>query len=120
MKHQQQRGMTLLGILFVFAIFGVFALAAVRLAPAFLEYQSVAKALDGLKSAGENTPAQITRSVEKGFDIGDVKSIDAKSLEISREDDQFVVRAEYDYKAPFIANVSFLVHFDKKVEIPAQ
>jgi Domain of unknown function (DUF4845) len=120
MNHRRQRGMTLLGILIILGVLGIFVLAAVQLAPAFLEYQTVAKALDGVKSAGETQPAQITRSIEKTFDIGDVKSIEAKEVEISREDDQLIVHAVYDYKAPFIANVSFLVHFDKRVEIPAQ
>lgn len=120
MKSGHQSGMTLLSIVFLVGVFGLFVVAGVKLAPAYLEYMNVAKALDGLKSAGETSPAAITRSIEKSFDINDVKSINAKGVEIERADDQLVVRAAYDYEAPFIANVSFLVHFDKKVEIPAQ
>jgi type II secretory pathway pseudopilin PulG len=120
MNHRRQRGMTLLGVLSILGVLGIFVLAAVRLAPAFLEYQTVAKALDSVKSSGETQPAQISRSIEKTLDLGDVKSIEAKDVEISREDDQLIVHAVYDYKAPFLANISFLVHFDKQVEIPAQ
>lgn len=120
MANRRQRGMTLISILFFFGVFGIFVIAAVKLAPAYLEYMNVAKAMDALKSGGENTPTAITRSLEKSFDINDVKSIGPKDIEVERQDDQLVVHAAYNYEAPFIANVSFLVHFDKKVEIPAQ
>ena len=117
----RQRGMTLLGILFVFAVLGVFVVAGVKLLPGYLEYMNVAKAMDALKSGADGTsPAAITRSLEKQFDISDVKSIDAKSVEVSRQDGALVVHAAYDYTTPYIGNVSFLIHFDKTVEIPGQ
>lgn len=117
----RQRGMTLLGILFMFAVFGVFAVAAVKLVPGYLEYMNVAKAMDSLKSGADGSnAASITRSLEKSFDISDVKSIEAKQVEVARQDDVLVVHAAYDYVTPFLGNVSFLIHFDKTIEIPAQ
>jgi len=119
--HRRQRGMTLLGILFLFAVFGVFVLAAVKLTPGYLEYLNVAKALDSLKGGADGaSPTAISRSLEKAFDINDVKSIDYKQVEISRQDDVMVVRAAYDYTTPFLFNVSFQIHFDKTVEITGQ
>jgi len=121
MMHKRQRGMTLLGILFMFAVFGVFVLAAVKLAPGYLEYLNVAKAMDSLKAeSGGNSPGAISRSLEKAFDINDVKTIDSKAVEVSKQDDVYVVHAAYDYTTPFLFNVYFTIRFDKTVEVPAQ
>ncbi len=119
LKHQ--RGMTLIGILFVFAVLFMFVLAGVKLAPGYLEYLNVAKAMDSLKSGADgNSPSAISRSLEKAFDINDVKSISWKQVEVGRQDDQMVVHAAYDYVTPYIGNVSFLIHFDKTVELGGQ
>ena len=90
MMHRHERGMTVIGMIFAFAGSGVFALAAVKLAPAYLEYMNVAKALNSLKSSGDLSGATaITRSLEKAFDINDVKSIGPKDVEVTKQDGQY-------------------------------
>ena len=46
----------------------------------------------------------------------DEASIDVESTLV----DQMVVHAAYDYVTPYIGNVSFLIHFDKTVELGGQ
>jgi hypothetical protein len=119
--YQRQRGMTFLGVVFILCILGIFALAAVKLTPAYLEYMNIVKALDGLKSKVVGAgPGAITGSLEKSFDISYIKSLSARDIEIKRDGDVFVVRAEYDYVTPFLGNISFSLHFDKSVEVPVQ
>lgn len=113
--------MTLATLLIVIAVFGLFVIAIVRLTPGYIEYLNVAKALDALKShADASTPGAITRALEKNFDISNVHTLAADAVEVTREDNVYVVHASYDYVVPFIANLSFQAHFDKSVEIPAQ
>ena len=90
---------------------------AVRLTPVYVEYMNVVKALESLKTeagAGSSVAA-IQRSLEKQFDIEDVKSLTAKDIEISRDGGELTVRATYDAQTPFVGNVGFVVHFDKTV-----
>lgn len=117
--HRRQRGMTLLGMLFLVSFIGLFIFAGIRLTPVYVEYMNVVKALEGLKAEagpGANTQA-IQRTLERHFDIDDVHSITPKDIEVSRDDGATTVRATYDAYAPFIANVGFIVHFDKSVTI---
>lgn len=113
--HHPQRGMTFLGFIILVAFLLVFVFAGIRLVPVFVEYMNVAKAIDSLKGpdAGSLSSNAIRVAIEKRFNVDDVHSIEAKDLEIKRDGEGWLVRAAYDAEAPFIANVSFLVHFDK-------
>ena len=117
--HRQQ-GMTLIGMVIVAFIGGVFVLAALRLIPIYLEYMKVDAAMVAMKADldGSNAgPAQIRTSLERRFDIDDVKTIGPRDVLIERTPNGYMVRADYEGRAPFIANVFFVVDFDKSVEV---
>ena len=56
-------------------------------------------------------------ALEKRFDIEDIHSLSYKDVEIRKEGSGWSVRAEYDAQTPFVANVGFIVHFDKTVNL---
>lgn len=117
---RRQQGMTLIGMVIVAMIAGIFVLAAIRLIPIYLEYMKIDAALDAMKIDldGSNAgPGQIRTSLERRFDIDDVKSIRSRDVVVERTANGYVVRADYEGRTPFIANVYFLVDFDKSVEV---
>jgi hypothetical protein len=59
------------------------------------------------------TSSAIRRSIARRFDVESVSEITARDVSVSAVDGGFEVRAEYDHKTPFIANISLSVHFDK-------
>jgi hypothetical protein len=117
--RRRQRGMTFLGMVILIAFVGLFVYAGIRLTPVYLEYMKVARALEGLRteSAG-GSPQAFRIALEKRFDIDDVRSLDWRDVEITRDGDVWLVRAAYQVPTPFVYNVDFLVNFDKTVEIP--
>jgi len=117
---RRQQGMTLIGMVIVAFIGGIFVLSAIRLVPVYLEYMKVDSAFDAMKIDldGSNAgPGQIRTSLERRFNIDSVNSINARDVEIERTANGYRVRAEYESRTPFIANVNFLVDFDKSVEV---
>lgn len=117
---RRQQGMTLIGMVIVALIAGIFVLAAIRLIPIYLEYMKIDAALDAMKVDldGSNAgPGQIRTSLERRFDIDDVKSIRSRDVVVERTANGYLVRADYEGRAPFIANVYFVVDFDKSVEV---
>jgi hypothetical protein len=117
---RRQQGMTLIGMVIVALIAGIFVLAAIRLIPIYLEYMKIDAALDAMKVDldGSNAgPGQIRTSLERRFDIDDVKSIRSRDVVVERTANGYMVRADYEGRAPFIANVYFVVEFDKAVEV---
>lgn len=113
----RESGMTTLGLLILVAFVGLFAFAAIRLTPVYLNYMKVVGVVNGVQEEfdGQNpSRAAIRSSIGRRFDIESVGEITARDVEVQAVDGGFEVVAKYDHTAPFIANVSFTVHFDKK------
>ena len=115
---KRQAGITTLGFIILVIFIGVFAFGAIRLTPVFLNYMKVVGVVDGVFNEfdGNNpTKAVIRSSVSRRFNVESVSQIDWRDVEITAVDGGFKVSAVYDHTTPFIANISFTVHFDKTV-----
>jgi hypothetical protein len=115
---KRQAGMTTLGLIILVCFVGLFAFAGIRLTPVYLNYMKVVGVVDGVREefdgAGANTAA-IRTSILRRFDIESISEIGARDIKVTKVDGGHEVAATYSHKAPFIANVSFVVDFDKRV-----
>ena len=119
--NQRQRGATFLGMVTILVILGAALYAGIRLVPVFLEYTKVARALEQVRDeygTVDANPALIRRSLERRWDVEDIRSIGWKEVEIKRTTEGFDMHAVYDVEQPFVANVYLLAKFDKLVTIP--
>lgn len=117
---RRQAGMTAIGFLILAVFVGLFAFAFIRLTPVYLNYMKVDGVLDGLHQEfdGQNVSrSALQTSISRRFSVEDVSQIDAQDIDIKNDGSTYVVEAVYDHTTPFIGNVSFTVHFDKKVQI---
>ena len=115
---RRERGMTTIGMIILVAFIGLCAFAALRLTPVFLNYTKILGVINGVHEEfdGRNpTRGGVRTSIGRRFDVESVGEITARDVSVTAVDGGFEVRAQYDHVAPFIANVSFSVHFDKKV-----
>jgi len=115
---KRQAGITTLGLIILVAFVGLFAFAGIRLSPVYLNYMKVVGVVDGVRDEFDGTGAsgsQIRSSISRRFDIESVGEITARDIKVVKVDGGYEVAATYSHKAPFIANVSFLVDFDKRV-----
>jgi Domain of unknown function (DUF4845) len=123
MQHRQ-RGMTMLGIILVVIVVGAWLYAGIRLVPKYLEYMKIASTLEKVSDEYANNPGStelmLRKAVERHFDIEMVNVITSNDIDISKEGGVFTMRAAYDDTVPLAANVSFLVEFDKSVEVAAR
>lgn len=118
--RQRQSGITTLGLAILVSFMGVFAFAAIRLTPVYLNYMKVVGVVNGVGEEFDGAGAgraTIRKSISRRFDIESVAEIRAKDVKIETVEGGFEVAAVYSHKAPFIANVSFVVDFDKRVLI---
>jgi hypothetical protein len=118
-KHRQA-GMTTLGMIILVTFIGLFAFAGIRLTPVYLNYMKVAGVVSGVHQefdGADATRASIRNSISRRFDIDSVGIITARDVKVSKVDGGYEVIATYSHKAPFIANVSFVVDFDKRVMV---
>ncbi len=115
---RQQAGMTTLGFALLAVFIGLFAFAAIRLMPIYLNYMKVAGVIEGVRTEfdgqGPSVPA-MRKSILRRFDVESVGVIEYRDIKVTPVDGGFEVSAVYDHTSPFIANISFTVHFDKSV-----
>ena len=118
---QRQRGATFLGMVTILLILGAGLYAGLRLVPVYLEYTKVARALEQVRdehAAIDSNPQLIRNSLERRWDVEDIKSIGWKEILIKKTNEGYEVRAQYNVERPFVANVFLLAKFDKSVVIP--
>jgi cell division protein FtsB len=113
---RREQGMTTLGMLILVVFIGLFAFAAIRLTPVYLNYLKVSGVLEGVYEEFDRqapTRAAIRTSISRRFDVESVSEITARDIEVTAQDGGFLVAAQYDHTTPFISNVYFTVRFDK-------
>jgi len=119
-RRARQAGITTLGFLILVVFLGLFAFAAIRLTPVYLNYIKVAGVLDGVYDEFDSqNPSRgaIRTSISRRFEVESVSIIDADDIDLTSESSGFLVRAEYDHTTPFLGNLFFTVRFDKSVTI---
>ena len=115
---RREGGMTTLGLIILVAFVGLFGFAGIRLAPVYLNYMKVLGVVNGVHEEFDGTnPSRsaIRSSISRRFDVESVGEITARDVSVTSVDGGYEVRAQYSHVAPFIANVSFSVEFDKAV-----
>jgi Tfp pilus assembly protein PilE len=121
--RSKQTGMTFLGLLVLIVVVGSWVYAAVRVVPMYLNYMKVANTLEQVQDEFDSSPGtsqqMILKSIERHFDVEmvDATVFYVKDVVIKRQGEKFLVTAAYEDTRPFVANIYFLVAFDKTVEI---
>jgi hypothetical protein len=118
--RNRQLGVTAIGWLFLLTPLAIVVYAGIRLAPVYLNYMKVVKAMEGsvseLKASGAN-PQSIRTTIDKHFEIDMVDYPTVKDMKITKDNGMWLVESQYDDEAPLFANLSLRVTFDKKVRI---
>ncbi len=113
---RKQAGTTTLGLIILTVFVGLFAFAILRLAPVYLNYMKVVGVIDGVfeEFDGQRATRQAVRSsISRRFDVDSVGVITYRDVSVTAVDGGLEVKADYDHIAPFISNISFVVHFNK-------
>jgi beta-lactam-binding protein with PASTA domain len=88
-----QHGISLIGLIFVAGVLAMTGVVAAQVFPTVLEFMAVEKAVQRA-STGQSV-VEIRSIFDKASAIDDIKSIEAKDLEITKEGDKVVVSFSY-------------------------
>jgi hypothetical protein len=119
MRHRQT-GMTFIGMLCIFALVGVIAYGGIRLAPVYLNYLKVTRAMEEVAAEFKGESLDIGKmrtSLGKHWDIDDITEVDYKDIEIKKDDDGVFMHLAYEHPVPYLGNVSLVASFDKTVKV---
>ena len=117
MTMRKQRGMTMIGWLVLLALIGFLTLIGLRLIPGYMEFFTIVKSVESVhaEATAETTPAQIRESLRKRFQVNDVESLDPRDLVIRREDGEFTIHIQYEFRTKMMGNVEAVIVFDRLV-----
>ena len=109
----RQRGLTMIGFLFVLVVVLVVALLSFRVIPAYIEYYSVQKALAGaLNDSKDLTRAEVIRLLDRRLGAEYIDSVHAADVEVTKSANVVTASVSWQTKLPLVANASLLLDFD--------
>lgn len=118
---QKQRGVTMIGWVFLLIPVAIVLYGGIRVAPAYLGYYKVVVAMKETASQfkGEETldAKSILRALERRFDTGYVEAVAASDVVVARDEGVWTMTAEYEDTIPMFANLALLLSFHKSVVI---
>jgi len=118
-KHQ--RGITVIGWLFLLVPIGIVGYAGIRLAPVYLNYMKLTRSIEQtstqLKNDESLSAQSIRNTLEKHFDIESLDFPTAKDVVVRRDGQAWIMEAAYEDAAPLFGNISLLVKFNKTAKI---
>lgn len=118
---RKQRGVTMIGWVFLLVPVALVVYAAIRVTPEYLNYYKVVTALKETASQfkGEETlnPVSVRGAVEKRFDVGYVDDPKAKDILVTRDENGWAMTADYEKTVPMFGNLHLLLVFKTTVDI---
>ncbi|HXA91694.1 MAG TPA: DUF4845 domain-containing protein [Steroidobacteraceae bacterium] len=119
--YERQRGITFVGWLVMIVPIALVAYAGMRVAPVYLNYMKVARALDAtasnVRSDDSLNREAIRTTLIRHFEIDSIEYPMANDVSIQRDGRAWTLEAKYEDTAPLFANLSLLLSFDKVVHI---
>jgi hypothetical protein len=112
-----QRGLSMIGFLFVAVVLIFVAMLAMKLVPAYIEFFSVKKILTAMgqdSSLRSKSNAEIRSDFSKRADASYVEAVQSSDLTIERSSAGTVVSAEYEFRTKLLGNVSLVVDFSAR------
>jgi hypothetical protein len=109
-----QRGLSMIGFLFVAAMVVCFVMIGFRLTPAYIEYYSVQKALEQALADTKdlNSIAEVRSAFQKRADAGYIESVSGRDIDVVKGKNEITASATWTRKLPLVGNVSLFVDFE--------
>ncbi|HEY1898907.1 MAG TPA: DUF4845 domain-containing protein [Steroidobacteraceae bacterium] len=120
---RRQRGVTLIGWVFLLIPVAIAGYAVIRLVPIYLNYMRVAHSVQETATEMKTddvstlTPQRIRATLAKHFDIESITFPEVKDLIVTRDGDGWTIEAKFEDNAPLFGNISLVVDFDKVSKI---
>jgi Tfp pilus assembly protein PilE len=109
---KSQRGITLMGLLVAGIVVVFVAIGGLKIAPAYIEYFKVKKAVTAI---AQGNPAATVAEVRTAFDrraaVDDIDVIQGRDLDVGKDGNELVVSASYTKQIPLFGNISIVINF---------
>lgn len=112
--QSQQRGLSMIGFLFVAVVLVAIAMLAMKLVPAYIEFFSVKKILATMGQEADirsKSNGEIRSDFSRRANVGYVTVVKPEHLTIDRRGGTPIISADYEFRTKLFGNVSLVVDF---------
>lgn len=111
--RRAQRGLSMIGFLFVAAVVLVVAMVAFRIIPAYIEFYTIQRALEGaLADSNDLSVATVRRAMDRRLAADYADAVAAKDVEVSKSGNNVTASVSWEKRLHMVGNVSLLLEFD--------
>jgi hypothetical protein len=110
----RQRGLTMIGFLFVAAVLVMVAMLGLKLIPAYIDFFTVQKMLSSMggdSSLGSKSNAELREDFVRRASIDNVTVVKPEDLDIDRSGGVPVISVDYEFRTPLVHNITLVVDF---------
>ncbi len=112
-RRQQQRGVTLFGLVFWALLIGFAAYLVIRVFPTVNEYLTIQRTVEQIALAQPPTVAQARQAFDRQKDVEySITSITGKDITVTKENDKVVIGYAYDKLIPIYGSVYLLIKYE--------
>ena len=109
---KSHRGITLIGMVVVCIVIVIVAILGLKVAPAYIEYLTIRKAIVAIARANsKSTVAEVRYAFQLRSAIDSIDAIGPGDLEVTKEGNDIVVSVAYPKRIPLFGNVSLVIDF---------
>jgi hypothetical protein len=111
---KRQRGVTFVGMVFIAGLIVFAAIIGLKLVPAYIEYATVVNHLRELARSPDArgaSPRDIQTLFNKRAQIDAINAVRGEDVEVEKEGEQIVLRANYSTKVKLFGNLSACIDF---------
>lgn len=114
MGRSVERGISLLGVLFVLLLVGFALTVLFRVGPLYLDDYTVRKSFEALGDGDTRNLSDqaIREKLYKNFVVNNVDSIDLKQVRIDRNPARILVSLYYERRVQFLGNLDVVAKFN--------
>lgn len=106
----KQAGISLSGLILALAVIGVVVIFAMRMVPAYIEYNAIKSAIVTVKDGG-GTIREMQQAFNRHTSVNDVEAVRGQDLVFTRDGDEVQISFAYEKRLPLMGNVSLLIDF---------
>ena len=115
--RRQERGVTLLGLLFWAVLVGFAGLVTIKVLPTLNEYYTIRSTIDKIAKTNPPTVAAVRGEFDRQQQIEySISSISSKDLEVTKEGERVVISFAYDKQIALMGPVYLLIKYEGRSE----
>lgn len=120
-NFQRQRGVTIVGWLFILILLGLVALIALKIIPMYIEGYTIYSTLDSMKgdpTIAQKSKREIRRMLMRRLDINSIYNVTKDDIYISKGKGVYIIEIDYERRETLVGNFDIAAIFAKSIEVP--